>query len=138
MNEVAALMLVLNCTTVKELLLASIHGFDEKKDVRSQDLSNLCIQAIEAYLKQLRVAFYSYYRQHSIITRFIIPTLDKEFFNSNLCDTLSSFHPKKRGKKDMTILIQTNPHKVIQYLAKNQYIFTVRKVPAGWLFKINQ
>lgn len=51
MNEVAALMLVLNCTTVKELLLASVHGFDEKKDVRSQDLSNLCIQAIEAYLK---------------------------------------------------------------------------------------
>lgn len=51
MNEVAALMLVLNSVTVKELLTASVHGFDEKKDTKSQDSSNLCIQTLDAYLK---------------------------------------------------------------------------------------
>ena len=34
MNEMAALMLVLNNITVKELLIACVHGFDEKTDAR--------------------------------------------------------------------------------------------------------
>ena len=52
MNEMAALMLVLNNITVKELLTACVHGFDEKTDARSKDSSNLCTHAIESYLKQ--------------------------------------------------------------------------------------
>lgn len=51
MNEMAALMLVLNNITVKELLTACVHGFDEKTDARSKDSSNLCTHTIESYLR---------------------------------------------------------------------------------------
>lgn len=51
MNEVAALMLVLNDITVRELLVACVHGFDEKTDTKSKDSSNLCTHAIESYLR---------------------------------------------------------------------------------------
>ncbi len=38
----------------------------------------------------------------------------------------------------MTILVEANAQRVIKYLTKNQYIFTVTRTAAGWLFKINQ
>lgn len=38
----------------------------------------------------------------------------------------------------MTILIKVNAQRVISYLTRNQYIFTVTRTPAGWLFKIDQ
>ena len=38
MNEMAALMLVLNNITVKELLTACVHGFDEKPTQEAKTL----------------------------------------------------------------------------------------------------
>lgn len=51
MNEMAALMLVLDNISVKELLTACVHGFDEKTDIKSKDSSNLYTHAIESYLR---------------------------------------------------------------------------------------
>ena len=53
MNEMAALMLVLDNISVKELLTACVHGFDEKTDIKSKDSSNLYTHAIESYLRQV-------------------------------------------------------------------------------------
>lgn len=50
-NEVAALQLVLQFTSLKELLISAQTGFDEDNTTNSHDKADLCWKAVQAFLK---------------------------------------------------------------------------------------
>lgn len=51
LNEVAALQLVLSCTSVTDLIKAAMTGFAESDTVNDQDNADLCNKALFAFLK---------------------------------------------------------------------------------------
>jgi hypothetical protein len=51
LDELAALRLILNAISVKDLIHAAMNGFAEKDDTKSQDSANICSEAISAFLK---------------------------------------------------------------------------------------
>ena len=50
-NEIAALQLVLQFTTLKELLISAQNGFDDADTTKSHDKADLCWKAVQAFLK---------------------------------------------------------------------------------------
>lgn len=51
LNELAALQLVLEYVSVKDLLHSAMNGFAECDDTKSQDNADLCSKAITTFLK---------------------------------------------------------------------------------------
>lgn len=51
LNELAALQLVLEYVSVKDLLHSAMNGFAECDDTESQDNADLCSKAINSFLK---------------------------------------------------------------------------------------
>lgn len=51
LNEMAALSLVLEFISVKDLLTAAMNGFSENEDIRSKENADLCFKALESFLK---------------------------------------------------------------------------------------
>ena len=51
LNEMAALQLVLEFISVKDLLTATMNDFSEKEDVKSKENADLCFKALESFLK---------------------------------------------------------------------------------------
>lgn len=49
-NELAALRLVLEYVSVKDLLISAMNGFSEKEDNHSQDNADLCSKAVHSFL----------------------------------------------------------------------------------------
>lgn len=50
LNELAALQIVLEYVSVKDLLTSAMNGFSEKEDTRSMDNADLCCKAIATFL----------------------------------------------------------------------------------------
>ena len=50
LNELAALRLVLEYVSIKDLLVSAMNGFSQDKDVRSQDNADVCSKAIHSFL----------------------------------------------------------------------------------------
>jgi hypothetical protein len=51
LNELAALQLVLDCISVKDLISSAMNYMAEQKDTKSQDNANVCSEAISAFLR---------------------------------------------------------------------------------------
>jgi hypothetical protein len=51
LNEEAAMALVGEFISVKELLKSAMKGFSESKDVKSQENADLCFKALQTFLK---------------------------------------------------------------------------------------
>jgi hypothetical protein len=51
LDEISALKLILEFTSVKDLLTAAMNGYAAQGDVKSQDNSDLCFKAITSFLK---------------------------------------------------------------------------------------
>lgn len=51
LNEQAALQLVLQFMSVKELITSAMHTLSESDSPKSKDNANLCFSALEAFLK---------------------------------------------------------------------------------------
>ena len=50
MDELAALRMVLEFISLKDLLTAAMHNFADSKDTRSTDNADLCYKAIATFL----------------------------------------------------------------------------------------
>ena len=50
MNELAALRMVLEFISLKDLLTAAMHHFADNEDVRAADNADLCYKAIATFL----------------------------------------------------------------------------------------
>lgn len=50
LNEQAALQLVLEYMSIKELLASAMNGFAQREDTHSQDNADICCKAIKAFL----------------------------------------------------------------------------------------
>ena len=50
LNELAALRLVLEYVSVKDLLTSAMNGFAQSEDIRSQDNADLCSKAVHSFL----------------------------------------------------------------------------------------
>ena len=50
LNELAALRLVLEYVSVKDLLISAMNGFSQHDDTRSQDNADLCSKAVHSFL----------------------------------------------------------------------------------------
>jgi hypothetical protein len=50
LNDLAALSLVLNNITVKELIHNAMNGFTNEDNIKSKDNANICSQAINTFL----------------------------------------------------------------------------------------
>ena len=50
LNDLAALRLVLEYVSVKDLLTSAMNGFAQKEDTRSQDNADLCSKAVHSFL----------------------------------------------------------------------------------------
>lgn len=51
LNDLAALTLVLNNISVKELIHNAMKSFSNDEDVKSKDNANICSQAINTFLR---------------------------------------------------------------------------------------
>jgi hypothetical protein len=51
LNEIAAMALIGEFVSVKELLTAAMKGFAEDKDIKSQENADLCFKALQTFLK---------------------------------------------------------------------------------------
>ena len=50
LNELAALRLVLQYVSIKDLLTSAMNGFAQHEDTRSQDNADLCSKAVNSFL----------------------------------------------------------------------------------------
>jgi hypothetical protein len=51
LDELAALRLVLNFVSVKDLISSAMNNFAEQEDTKSKDNANVCFEAISTFLK---------------------------------------------------------------------------------------
>lgn len=51
LNEIAAMALIGEFVSVKELLTAAMKGFAEDEDIKSQENADLCFKALQTVLK---------------------------------------------------------------------------------------
>lgn len=51
LDELAALRLVLNFVSVKDLLTSAMNGYAEQQDTKAKDNANVCFEAISTFLK---------------------------------------------------------------------------------------
>ncbi len=51
LNDLAALKLVLEFVSVKDLLTSAMHYLSEQNDTRSKDNADVCFKAISSFLK---------------------------------------------------------------------------------------
>jgi hypothetical protein len=51
LNEIAAMALVSEFVSVKELLTAALKGFAEDEDIKSQENADLCFKVLQTFLK---------------------------------------------------------------------------------------
>lgn len=65
LNEIAAMALIGEFVSVKELLTAAMKGFAEDEDIKSQENADLCFKALQTFLKEL-----GSYRKWSLVARF--------------------------------------------------------------------
>ena len=54
LNEIAAMALIGEFVSVKELLTAAMKGFAEDKDIKSQENADLCFKALQTFPKVIR------------------------------------------------------------------------------------
>ena len=51
LNEIAAMALIGEFVSVKELLTAAMKGFAEDEDIKSQENADLCFKVLQTFLK---------------------------------------------------------------------------------------
>lgn len=51
LNETAAMRLITQYIPIKDLLSAAMHGFAQNNTVKSQENADICLKAIETFLK---------------------------------------------------------------------------------------
>ena len=56
LNEIAAMALIGEFVSVKELLTAAMKGFAEDEDIKSQENADLCFKALQTFRKWSLVA----------------------------------------------------------------------------------